>query len=110
MTLENELETTPEYNISSLNVPPENLLHCKFHVDGEPITLLVDTGAGISVINKDKIGNNQIYSSKIASIIGVSNSTSSIKTYGTCNISLDQFPKFQFHAANLNIHADGILG
>lgn len=109
-TSEKEVTTPLEYNISSLNVPPENLLHCKFYVDGEPVTLLVDTGAAISIINKNKIGNNPIDNSKIASIIGVSNTASSIKTYGTCNLSLDQFPKFQFHVANLNIHADGILG
>lgn len=98
------------YNISSLNTPPENLLHCKFHIDGQPITLLVDTGAAISVISKNKIGNNKINSSNKVSIVGVSNSNSTIQTHGTSDLSLDQFPKHQFHIADLNITPDGILG
>lgn len=101
---------TKSYKISSLIIPPENLLHCKFHVDGQPVTLLVDTGAAISVISKNKIGNNIINSSNKVSIIGVSNSDSTIQTHGTSDLSLDQFPKHQFHIADLNISSDGILG
>lgn len=103
-------EITNSYNISSLNIPPENLLHCKFHIDGQPVTLLVDTGAAISVINKQKVGNNPINRSNVVSIIGVSGNNSTIKTDGTSLISLDQFPKHNFHVADLNISADGILG
>lgn len=98
------------YTISSLNIPPENLLHCKFHIDGQPVTLLIDTGAAISVIRKDKIGKNSLDSSNTVSIIGVSNGNSNIRTHGTSSISLDHLPKHQFHVANLNIESDGILG
>lgn len=71
---------------------------------------MVDTGAAISVIRKDKIGNNSINPSNKVSIVGVSNSKSTIGTYGTSDLNLDQFPKHQFHVANLNITTDGILG
>lgn len=99
------------FNISSLNIPPENLLHSKFHIDGQPVVLLIDTGAAISVLRKDRIGNNPIDTSNKVSIIGVSNSSSSsVQTFGTSDISLDQFPKHRFHIADLNIVADGILG
>lgn len=46
---------TKSYNISSLNIPPEDLLRCKFHIDGQAVVLLIDTSATISDINKDKI-------------------------------------------------------
>lgn len=101
---------TESYNIKSLNIPPENLLHCKFHVNGQPLTLLIDTGAAISVIRKDRIGNNSIDSKNKVSIIGVSNTKSTIQTYGTSEISLDLFPTHKFHIADINIVADGILG
>lgn len=101
---------TESYKIQSLNVPPENLLHCRFHVDGQPLVLLIDTGAAISVIRKNKIGNNSIDPKNKVSIIGVSNTKSSIQTYGTSEISLDRFSKHKFHIADLNIAADGILG
>lgn len=105
-----KIKITKSYNLSSLNVPPENLLHCKFHINGQPITLLVDTGAAISIIKKENIGDNPIDTSDVASIIGVSSNGSSIKTHGTSTLSLDQFPKHKFHIANINIPADGILG
>lgn len=98
------------YNIKSLNIPPENLLHCKFHANGQPLVLLIDTGAAISVIKKDKIGDNPINHKNKVSIIGVSNNNSTIQTHGTSDISLDRFPKHQFHIADINIAADGILG
>lgn len=102
--------SSKSYNIQSLSIPTENLLHCKFHVDGQPLVLLIDTGAAISVINKDKIGNNLVNDKDIVSIVGISNSESTISTLGTSEISLDKFPKHRFHVANLNIASDGILG
>lgn len=107
---------TPEsiiksYTISPLNdVPPENLLHCTFQLQNNPITLLIDTGAGISIIKQNKIGISILNKSDIVSIVGISNTQSSICSYGSTEISLDSFPKFKFHVANLNIKADGILG
>lgn len=99
------------FAISSLNdVPPENLLHCTFHIEGNPVTLLIDTGAGISVIRRDKIGTTLLNESDIISIVGISSTQSSTRSFGTANISLDDFPKFKFHVANLNIKVDGILG
>ena len=86
------------------------MLHCKFHIDGQPLTLLIDTGAAISVILKDKIGNNPINRRNKVDIIGVSGKNSTIQTYGTSDISLDRFPKHKFHIADLNIATDGILG
>lgn len=99
------------YSISPLNdVPPENLLHCTFKVENRPVTLLIDTGAGISIIRRDKIGTAHLNSLDIVSIIGVSSTQSSTKSFGSTEISLDNLPKFKFHVANLNIQSDGILG
>ena len=99
------------FTISSLNdVPPENLLHCTFHVEGKPVTFLVDTGTAISVIRSDKIGETIINKENVVSIVGVSSTQSSTRSFGTAEISLDNLSKFKFHVANLNIKADGILG
>lgn len=101
---------TEPITISTLNVPPENLLHCQFHVEGKPVTLLIDTGAAISVLNKEHIGSAPLDQSCVVSIVGISGNQSSIQSFGKAQISLDHFPKFNFHIANLNIKADGILG
>lgn len=99
------------FAISALNdVPPENLLHCTFFIKETPVTLLIDTGAGISVIRDDKIGSIALDKSNIVSIVGISSTQTSTITSGTANISLDDLPEFKFHVANLNIKADGILG
>lgn len=85
-------------------------MHCQFHVEGNPVTLLIDTGAAISVINKAKIGSAPLDVSNTVSIVGISGKESSIQSFGTAQISLDDFSKFKFHVANLNIQVDGILG
>lgn len=74
------------------------------------MTLLIDTGAAISVLRKDKIGNNPLDVLNIVSIVGVASKDSPIRSYGTAEISLDNYRKHKFHVADLNIEADGILG
>ena len=102
---------TLTFVIASLNdVPPDNLLHCRFHIEGSPLTLLVDTGAGISIIHKSKIGSNKLDNSNPVSIVGISSTQASIQSYGRAKIELDDLPAFTFHIANLNIKADGIIG
>lgn len=44
------------------------------------------------------------------SIVAISDNQSSIKSFGTAHISLENLSKFKFHVANLNIQVDGILG
>lgn len=109
--LNQSISSNDSFIISPVNVPPENLLHCTFHIEGNPVTLLIDTGAGISILHRDKIGSSVLNGSDIVSIIGVSdNGQSSTRSFGSAHISLDNFPKFKFHIANLNIKVDGILG
>lgn len=99
------------YSISSLNdIPPENLLHCTFQIENKPVTLLIDTGAGISIIKPDKTGLASLNSNELVSIVGISGNKSSIPSLGTTEISLDNLSKYKFHVANINIKADGILG
>lgn len=106
----NQILDSNEITISTLNIPPDQLLHCKFHIEGQPITLLVDTGAAISVLHSDKLGKSKLNTAHKVSIVGVSSKNNSIRTHGTAEVKLDNFCKHKFHIANLNIEADGILG
>jgi hypothetical protein len=68
--------------------------------------MLIDTGAAISIIRKDKISNNLINNKNKVYIIGVSDSGNTIRTHGTTELSLDSFPKHKINVADIIIEAD----